>query len=154
MASSLLSYEEQREQRIERNRLVLAELGLLNNPICGTAQQKGRGGGRKEPPRPQRTAAAAAATEGVRKSRRLQQQEAELPEALIPTSDAVEGSGANRSCKRVLTMSDRALQTRIWKIRRIDKLQSFVKVLEAHGKTELAAEATQALHDLGTSPTL
>lgn len=29
---------------------------------------------------------------------------------------------------RVKSMSDRALQTRIWKIRRVDKLQSFIKV--------------------------
>jgi hypothetical protein len=30
---------------------------------------------------------------------------------------------------RVRSMSDRALQTRIWKIQRVDKLQSFIKVL-------------------------
>ena len=100
MASSL-SYEQQREQRIARNRLVLAELGLLNNPLCGTAQQKGIASGRKEPPsgaaQPKRRTAA---TEGMRKSRRLQQQEAELPEASVSTLETGGGSGRDRSYRR------------------------------------------------------
>lgn len=42
-------------------------------------------------------------------------------------------------------MSDAALQRRIWKIRRVDKLHSFIQVLDACGMAALAAEAREAL---------
>ena len=42
-------------------------------------------------------------------------------------------------------MSERALQTRIWKIRRVDKLHSFVKV-GAGGRRQVAAGAQKPLN--------
>lgn len=55
---------------------------------------------------------------------------------------------------RLRTMSHQALRTRIHKIRRADKLESFVRVLEASGEEELAEEARQALRALCRNPTL
>ena len=49
---------------------------------------------------------------------------------------------------RCRTMSEKALRTRIWRIRRAGKLASFIRVLRALGHEELEAEARQAFADL------
>ncbi|EFN52271.1 expressed protein [Chlorella variabilis] len=170
-------YEEARRRRMLRNEAVLQQLGLLENPMSGAAeQQRSQAAEQRRAARQWRQAAPAApageqqvAAEPPRRSRRLQGEGAENAGAnwgARPSEReqprcarvwqpvqvdlaALEGGGSQElhahNVMRVRSMSDRALQTRIWKIRRADKLHSFIKVLEACGKEELAAEAQQAL---------
>lgn len=66
----------------------------------------------------------------------------------LQSSSCPPSPGATHNLMRCSTMSDRALLTRIRRISNLEKLASFVRVLEALGKADLAAEARAALNQL------
>ncbi|KAI3432402.1 hypothetical protein D9Q98_003958 [Chlorella vulgaris] len=167
----LSSLEKQRALRIVENNSRLQELGLLQSRSLECAFGAAE---REVSRRPRGTAAAAAAatsadatrpTEAARRSRRLQGANTEndgihtsahsrvevtarrvVPPDLAALVAAGDDEKMDRyNIMRVHSMSDKALKTRIHRIQRVDKLISFIKVLDAVHKPELVEEARQAL---------
>ncbi|KAI3424892.1 hypothetical protein D9Q98_008276 [Chlorella vulgaris] len=89
-----------------------------------------------------------------------------LRRCVVPASSAPDGSGAppppsapaftnkldQQNADRVKGMSDTALRARLRKMKQVDKLTSFIKVLEAYGKTDIADAAREVLADLAPPP--
>ncbi|KAL4447712.1 hypothetical protein ABPG75_004931 [Micractinium tetrahymenae] len=59
-----------------------------------------------------------------------------------------EGQLDEHNLMRIRSMSEKALRTRIWRIQRVDKLRSFIQMLDACSMAELAAEARRALRQM------
>lgn len=151
--------EQQRHERIKLNNAKLAAIGLLPR------QQPAK----RPRPRQKETVERPAAAQ-ARQSARLQniapehapareEQKARLmvgqhrPAALrMPQSEEeqqeYDAALRQHNTYRLQTMSDKALQARIHRIRNVDKMRSFIEVLETTGKVELAEEAKDALHNL------
>lgn len=166
-------YEQERAARIKRNRAVLHDLGLSTNLIddAAAAAAKRNASSRKQAAAAKRaTAAPEAAPPPERRSRRLQGGPAP---PLDPTcgggeegGDGDEGQRRLRAARaaasarlaaatddagltehnlhRVRTMTDKALQTRIWKIQRVDKLRSFIQVRRQGGAGSYLVQAPEA----------
>ncbi|KAL4424400.1 hypothetical protein ABPG77_005643 [Micractinium sp. CCAP 211/92] len=173
-------YEEERRQRILRNQAVLQNLGLVEHPLGARAAQQPQQ--RRAAERQQCEPAAAEAAEPKRRSRRLRGEHVELPSLqrfadeqentpAHPLCRAVRevvrdgGGGISSRCNhageeqldqhnlmRIRSMSEKALRTRIWRIQRVDKLRSFIQMLEACGMAALAAEARRALRQMCGAP--
>ncbi|CAL5220271.1 g2252 [Coccomyxa viridis] len=74
---------------------------------------------------------------------------ARLVSAAMQSSDADDCTHVDaHNLYRIKTMSESALQRRIYTIRRCDKLQSYVQLLKACGMEELAKHAQQRLTEL------
>lgn len=160
--SGLVPYERERFERIKRNRLVLKELGLWDDNQPQAHALKDENGQKKA----RRNADAKAAkleqpSVPVRRSRRLEGQEASdqlperVPESRVrvllpqqPRQDADAQDYHDLNNYRLATMSEEALRRRIWKIRKPNKLASFIKVLRGSDHEQLAAEAEEALQQL------
>mmetsp|Transcript_58142 Transcript_58142/g.185032 ORF Transcript_58142/g.185032 Transcript_58142/m.185032 type:complete len:93 (-) Transcript_58142:45-323(-) len=50
---------------------------------------------------------------------------------------------------RIRTMSEDALRRRVWKIKRVDKLESFHRIMVVMGNDDLREEAEKALREIG-----
>uniref|UniRef100_A0A383W5T7 Uncharacterized protein n=1 Tax=Tetradesmus obliquus TaxID=3088 RepID=A0A383W5T7_TETOB len=163
-------YELERLRRIQRNKQVLAELGLENAAtklLAGSSKHakqraakrqhcNSADGEQQEQQQP------------ARRSRRLASQPAEAaPEhqELGPGGCSKPGPVERRrvfaaaskldanallqhNVYRMNSMTEKALITRAWKITNVSKLQSFVQVLEAAGKEAVLQEARKALQQL------
>ncbi|KAL6785202.1 hypothetical protein ACKKBG_A02860 [Auxenochlorella protothecoides x Auxenochlorella symbiontica] len=155
-------YERQRLARIERNDKLLKELGIQRCHTTVAARPPKSTRPRVKPDN--------LPDEGGprRRSRRLQGSEADLGDDVTGQSQLAPKSMDHRggvkayrpppamdesaldahNVHRFRTMSHAALQKRIWKIRRPEKLRSFINVLEGFQEAELAEEARLALGEL------
>lgn len=151
-------YEAAREKRIRQNKDRLAKLGLAapaGPPVPARAPARPRAraedeGDENEAPGPVTRSKRARGAAPTRRSGRLRGERPEFvelppeldedrppparraraPPARIADPDALDALNLHR----VRTMSEDALRRRVWKIRRPDKLDSFIKVGEQGGR--------------------
>ncbi|WIA11276.1 hypothetical protein OEZ85_011400 [Tetradesmus obliquus] len=164
-------YELERLRRIQRNKQVLAELGLENAAtrlLEGSSKHAQQRAAKRQPCQSADGEQQEEQQQPARRSRRLASQPAEAaPEhqELDPGGCSKPGPVERRSVfaaaskldvnallqhnmYRMNSMSEKALITRAWKITNVSKLQSFVQVLEAAGKEAVLQEARKALQQL------
>ncbi|WIA31352.1 hypothetical protein OEZ86_002253 [Tetradesmus obliquus] len=164
-------YELERLRRIQRNKQVLAELGLENaaTKLLAGSSKRAKQRAAKRQHCQSADGEQQEQQQPARRSRRLASQPAEAAhehqELGLGGCNSKPGPVERRhvfaaaskldvnallqhNVFRMNSMTEKALITRAWKITNVSKLKSFVEVLEAAGKEAVLQEARKALQQL------